>query len=161
MRTAIAIALLAAGCQTDLDAMRSPAELDRPYFDCRVQPVLTKYCSQQACHGDTARYYRIYARNRLRDGGDETQRNAFMRAEERSHNYDAARAFVDLERPERSLILLKPLEQAAGGSFHRGATLYSGANVFPDASDPDYQIIAQWIGGATENPTCQEPGSNL
>ena len=160
MRIALAIAVLA-GCQSNLDATLTPAELDRPYFDCRVQPVLTKYCSQQACHGDPARYYRIYARNRTRDGGDEAQRNAFMRPEERSHNYDAARAFVDLEHPERSLLLTKPLEQTAGGSFHRGATLYSGANVFATVDDPDYAIIAQWIAGATENPTCQEPGSNL
>lgn len=161
MRAAIVLVVIAAGCQDNLDAPRMLAELDRPYFDCRVQPVLTKYCSQQACHGDPARYFRIYARNRLRDGGDETERNAFMRGEERAHNFEAARAFVDLQRPDRSLLLIKPLEQDAGGAFHRGATMYSGVNVFADTIDPDYQIIAQWIGGATESPTCQEPGSTL
>jgi hypothetical protein len=157
---ALALPALAA-CQSDLAAPLTPAELDRPYFNCKVQPVLTKYCAQQACHGDAKRYFRLYARNRLRDDADEAQRNAFMRPEERAHNYEAARAFVDLQRPDRSLLLRKPIEPDAGGYFHRGATLYGGDNVFPDPTDPDYQIIAQWIDGATESPTCQEPGSNL
>ncbi|HVK86078.1 MAG TPA: hypothetical protein VM513_18280 [Kofleriaceae bacterium] len=158
----LAASVLFAGCTADLDAPRTPAELDRVYFDCKVQPVLAMYCGQLACHGDPARYFRVYSRNRLRDGGDETQRNVFMRDTERAHNYEAARAFVDLERPEASLLLRKPLEQAAGGAFHRGATLYGGGNVFRDTADPDYQTIARWINGATEDPTtCIEPGSTL
>ena len=36
-----------------------------------------------------------------------------------------------------------------------------GTNVFADTMDPDYQVLAQWIAGATEDPTCTEPGSNL
>lgn len=157
----LVLAAALAGCPSNLDAPVTPAELDRPLFDCKVQPVLTKLCSQLACHGAPGRLFRVYARNRLRDRGDETQRNVFLRSEERAHNFEAARAFVDVAHSERSLLLSKPLEQAAGGSFHRGATLYGGANVFPDTSDPDYQIIAHWIDGATEVPTCVEPGSNL
>ena len=114
--------------------------------------MLAKNCSQLACHGATARYFRIYARNRLRDDNDEAGRNAVMREAERAHNYDAARAFVDLAHPDRSLLLRKPLEQAADGLFHRGATLYGGTDVFPDPTDPEYQVIAQWIDGATEVP---------
>lgn len=158
-----ALALLAAACQSDLEAPRTPAELDRPYFDCKVQPVLTKNCGQLACHGapdPAGRYFRIYGRNRLRDDGVLTG-NPAMRGAERDHNFDAARAFVDLVHPDDSLLLRKPLEQDAGGYFHRGATLYGGANVFATTTDPEYQIIAGWIDGATEVPTCQEPGANL
>ena len=152
---------LAAACQKDLDAPIEPAELDRPFFDCRVQPVLTKYCAALACHGDAQRYFKLFARNRLRITGDESQRNVFMRPEERQHNYNASRAFVDPARPERSLLLRKPLDEGAGGAFHVGATLYGAGDVFGDTDDPDYPVLAQWIAGATEAPTCQEPGSNL
>jgi hypothetical protein len=150
-----------AACQKDLDAPLEPAELDRPFFDCRVQPVLTKYCAALACHGDSKRYFKLFARNRLRIAGDEPERNVFMRAEERQHNYDAARAFVDRAAPDRSLLLMKPLDEAAGGAFHVGANLYKAGDVFAGTDDPDYQVLAQWIAGATEAPTCQEPGSNL
>lgn len=156
-----ALGALAAGCQKDLAAPIDPADLDRPFFDCRVQPVLTRDCSALACHGEPGRYFKLFARNRMRIAGDETQRNAFMSPEERSHNYNAARAFVDLADPQGSLLLGKPLEQAAGGAFHVGATLYKGGDVFADTEDPDYQVLAQWVAGATEVPTCQEPGSNL
>jgi hypothetical protein len=156
-----ALALALAACQSDIDAPLDPIELDRPFFDCRVQPVLTKLCSALACHGDAKRYFKVFARNRLRITGDETQRNVFLRAEERQHNYNAARAFVDREAPARSLLLRKPLDEAAGGAFHIGATLYKSGDVFAAADDPDYQVLAQWIAGATEAPTCQEPGGNL
>ena len=152
---------LAGACQEGLDAPIEPAALDRPFFDCRVQPVLTMDCSALACHGAAGRYFKVFARNRLRLEGDETQRNAFMRPAERDHNFNAARAFVDLEDPARSLLLQKPLEQTAGGAFHVGATLYRGGDVFASTDDPDYQVLARWIAGATEVPTCQEPGSNL
>jgi hypothetical protein len=165
MTRVVLVALALGACQS-LDATRAPADLDRPYFDCKVQPVLTKDCSQLACHGaptTPGRYFRIYARNRFRDDyaqKTEMTRNAILRGSEREHNYDAARAFVDLAHPEDSLILRKPLETTAGGYFHRGATLYGGANVFADTTDPDYQIIAGWIDGATDVSTCQEPGAN-
>jgi hypothetical protein len=156
-----AAAAFAAACQKDLDAPLEPAALDRPFFDCRVQPVLTKNCAALACHGAPGRYFKVFARNRLRLTGPESERNVFMRAEERAHNFNAARAFVDLEEPSRSLLLTKPLDQAAGGAFHVGATLFKAGDVFATTEDPDYQVLAQWIAGATEVPTCQEPGSNL
>lgn len=157
----LALALALAGCAGDLEQPRTLAALDRPYFDCNVQPVLTTYCGQLACHGTSERYFHVYSRNRLRDDADETQRNAFLRDSERTHNFEAARALVDIDAPDDSLLLRKPLEQAAGGAYHRGATLYRAGNVFDDSNDPDYQVIAQWIDGATEVPTCKEPNSDM
>jgi hypothetical protein len=161
LAAAAAVAVAAPACQKDLDAPLDPAALDRPFFDCRVQPVLTRDCAALACHGAPGRFFKLFARNRLRLTGDESQRNAFLRPAERDHNFNAARAFVDLADPPRSLLLGKPLEQVAGGAFHVGATLYRGGNVYATPDDPDYQVLAQWIAGATEVPTCQEPGSNL
>src|SRR5262249_15338038 len=135
--------------------------LDEPYFRCRVHPVLAKSCAAFACHGDGRRFFRVYARNRLRLGGTEADRNAFLTADERTANYDAARALVDPSHPHASPLLLKPLELAAGGSFHRGAEIYAGGNVSATRDDPDFQALARWIDGAQEDPGCIERGSNL
>lgn len=149
------------GCVSPgLDAPGQVAELDRAYFDCRVQPVLTKYCATFACHGDGRRFLRVYARNRLRLGGDERQRNAFMRPSERAANFVAAGAMVDPDDPEQSLLLLKPLQQAAGGYYHGGETAYGAGDVFADVDDTDYQVLVSWVGGERAEPDCIEPGSD-
>jgi hypothetical protein len=101
-----------------------------------VQPVLTKYCSALACHGHAQRFFRVLARNRARLNDNETLRNAFMTAEERAHNYAAAIAVIDASDPDRSELLLKPLEESVGGRFHVGATLYGKGNVFPPPTMP-------------------------
>ena len=162
MRPALAlVALMAAGCQPALDAAGQPATLDEPYFRCRVQPVLTKYCSTFACHGDGARFFTVFARNRLRLAGDESERNAFLRPEERAFNYRAAIGMVDVEDPGESLLLRKPLEEAAGGWYHVGADEpFGGGDVFASADDPEYRALVEWVEGATEDPACVEPGSD-
>lgn len=150
-----------AGCQAGLDEERPLPALDEAFFRCRVQPVLTKNCSALACHGDGRRYLRLFGRNRLRFGGTEAQRNAFTRDTERAANFNAARAFVDPEHPEESLLLLKPLDQAAGGVYHGGATRYGKGDVFRNGDDPDYKVLVSWVQGGKEDPACIEPGSDL
>jgi hypothetical protein len=159
--TAAALLLCTAhlGCQ-DLSAPADPPEVDEAFFRCHVQPVLTKNCAAFACHGDARRPLRLFARNRLRLGGTEATRNAPLSAEERSYNFAAARAFVDGHEPEESLLLMKPLEASKGGYFHRGAEDYGKGNVFRDAQDPEYRAIVDWIGGAREEASCVEPGSD-
>lgn len=157
----MAALLLVAGCQPGLHDARKLAALDAPYFRCRVQPLLTKSCAAFACHGDGRRFLRLYARNRLRLGGDETTRNARTSDAEYAANFDGARALVDTNDPLGSFLLLKPLESAAGGLYHRGALIFGGGNVFTTRDDPDFQTLAAWVGGATEEPTCVEPGSDL
>ena len=161
MRRAALLALCLLGCQSGLDATRPPPALDEPYFRCKVQPVLAKSCAMFACHGDGRRFFRVFARNRLRLGGVEKDRNGLLRPEERSANLAAARAMVDPDAPARSLLLLKPLESSAGGEFHRGATLYGAGNVFPSRDDPDFKVLDSWVHGATEDASCIEPGSDL
>lgn len=148
------------GCQSDLTDPAPLPALDEPYFRCRVQPILTKSCGALACHGDAKRFFRVFGRNRLRSEGTEEQRNAFMRAEERAFNFNSARAMVDANDPDASLLLLKPLEQAAGGFYH-GATLYGMADVYPNRDDPDHKTLTAWVNGAKEDPACIEPGSDL
>jgi hypothetical protein len=150
---------LLAGCQS-FDQPRVLDALDEPYFRCRVQPVMAKSCATFACHGDGRRFYRVYARNRLRLGGDETTRNAQLSAEERAANFESAVALIDVEAPLQSFLVLKPLELAAGGYYHRGAVIFGQGNVFNDRSDPDFQTLVNWVGGAKENASCVEPGSD-
>lgn len=156
-------AFLLAGCTIDDPPLS--ATLDRPYFDCRVQPVLTKSCGALACHGASERYFRVFARNRARLGldtpADEMLRNTLLLPAERDHNFAAALALVDPSDVRRSELLQKPLAEAAGGWFHRGAELYRGGDVFASLDDPDYKVLAAWVAGAEEDPTCQEPGSSL
>jgi len=159
-RACLALFTLLLGCRSDLTEPAPLPSLDEAYFRCRVQPVLTKSCGALACHGDAKRYFRLFARNRLRYGTTEEERNTFMKAEERAFNFNAARAMVDASDPGASLLLLKPLEQAAGGYYH-GATLLGTSDVFPNRDDPDYKTLAAWVNGAKEDPACIEPGSDL
>lgn len=148
------------GCQSGLaDEAPLSTALDEPYFRCKVQPILSKSCSMFACHGTSDRYFRLYARNRLRYGiASEAKRNSFLNAQERQLNYDAARAFIDLNVVDNSLLLKKPLEADAGGYYH-GATLLGTSNVFPKIDDSDYKILVKWASGE-KIPTCKtEPGS--
>src|SRR5262245_7706247 len=122
--------LAAAGCQRGLTDKRPLPTRDEAYFRCKVQPILTKNCGAFACHGSAERYFHFFARNRLRLGGTEAQRNAALRAEERAYNFDAARAYIDDSAPDQSYLLLKPLDDKAGGYYHGGETLFNKGNVF-------------------------------
>jgi len=158
---AVLAVLASISCQAGLADEAQLVRLDEPYFRCRVQPVLTKSCSAFACHGDGQRYFRVYARNRLRLGGSEAGRNALLRDAERQYNFASARGFVDETEPGQSLLLLKALDERAGGYYHGGATEYGQGDVFASREDPDFLVVSRWVEGAEEDPTCQEPGSDL
>lgn len=160
-RAGIVAVALCAGCAGDLDNPAELAPLDEPFFRCEVQPLMTRSCGAFACHGDGERYMRIFGRNRLRLDGDESTRNALMSDAERAHNFDAVRAYVDASSPADSLLLNKALDEDAGGYYHGGATEFDRGDVFLSTDDPDYQTLLAWIEGATQDPACIEPGSNL
>ena len=156
-----------AGCEKGLTDAAPPPPLDEAFFRCHVQPILSKNCATFSCHGTPERYFRLYARNRLRLGiASEAQRNSKMNADERKHNFDAARAFIDVDHAEDSLILKKPVEMDAGGWYH-GATKLGTSNIWPNVNQTEYRTIYKWIKGEKENdptcgcgPGCMEPGEN-
>jgi len=150
---------LVMGCVQGIDDDAAQPAVDEKYFECKVQPILTKSCSMFACHGDGARFFRLYARNRLRLGFPEAERNHRMSPEERAHNFAAARAFVDPEEPERSLLLMKPLDQKGGGYYHGGATEFGKGDVFPSRNEAEFKVLENWIKGEKGDPACIEPGS--
>lgn len=155
------VTALSCGCEKGLTDNAPLPALDEAYFRCRVQPILTKNCAQLACHGTPDRYYRIYARNRLRYGiAGEAQRNSPLNEGERKFNFDATRAFLNVDKADESLVLKKPLESDAGGFYH-GATKLGLSNVFPSVEASEYQTVLKWIQGAKEeDQACIEPGSD-
>jgi hypothetical protein len=151
--------LFVTGC-TQANPPAPQAQVDEAFFRCDVQPVVTKWCSSFACHGDARRYFHVFARNRLRAQGTESERNAALTQEEMTSNFESARAMLSPDGGA-SLFLQKPLEQDAGGSFHRGATLFGQGNVFASQNDPEWRVLSDWAAGKKEDPACIEPGSQL
>jgi hypothetical protein len=152
----IAIACTQANVETD------PPELDFAAFRCRVQPVLVKQCAAPACHGNGDRYFRLYARNRLRFGVGDLERASPLTEAEVRANYDAARALVTgLGAAEDSMLVKKPLEEEAGGYYHGATQTFrtQGYNVFVDQADPEYEIIRDWALGDVADPNCTDPGA--
>jgi hypothetical protein len=142
--------------------------LDLPYFQCNVQPILDRGCSMMGCHGtDEGRAFRVYSRGRLRnseivDRVDSCLQTGTVDLQEAGSgtvmcegwlphteaewrkNFDSARSFMlDVAAPEQSELLLQPV---VGGRPHVGVHLFT-------ESDPDYQTIRAWLGGATL-PSC-------
>lgn len=149
------------GCVEGLEDTRPRVDgLDPHFFRCEVQPVLTLYCGNLACHGDARRYYRHFGRNRLRLSGAERERAAPLSEQEAAYNYASAAALVVPGEPDESLLSQKPLAQRAGGLYHGGAERFGGGDVFSDRDDLDYQTLARWIEGETEDPSCVELGSD-
>ena len=146
------------GCQPDLDAVKAPLTLDEPFYRCKVQPILVKSCGGLLCHGDPTRFYRVFGRNRLRYGLPEKDRGIPLNAEETEFNYQSAMAFVDAEEPENSLLLMKPLDQASGGYYHGGATEFGQGDVYLLKTEPEFEVLLEWINGAKEDESCVEPG---
>jgi hypothetical protein len=155
------LALLAVptGCAKGVGETAPLPDLDEPFFRCHVRPVLVKGCAGFACHGKTERYFRIVGRNRLRLKAAEEERNSALSTQEAAFDFDSARAYVNESAPESSWLLMKPLDQKAGGYYHGGAILFSGGDVFLSKDEPDYQVLLGWARGAKETAECIEPGS--
>lgn len=142
--------------------------LDLNYFKCNVQPILDRGCSMMGCHGtDQGRYFRVYSRGRLRNNEIVDRVGSCLKSGtvnlqeagsgtvmcegwlphtdlEWQKNFDSARSFMlGITAPEQSEMLLQPV---IGGRPHVGVHLFT-------ESDPDYQTIRAWLGGATL-PSC-------
>lgn len=158
---ALLLAALLAGCEPGLSEPREKPSLDLAFFRCEVQPVLVGSCGQLACHGNQQRFFRVMGRNRFRPllGGNENrQRSTPLSEKEIQFNYDSALGYVDVDAPDDSYLLRKPLDQAGGGFYHGGATEFGKGDVFLARDDAAYETIRSWIAGAAADPACVEPG---
>ncbi len=145
---AASAALLAAGCSAPVpDAQPPPVELCA--FERDVYPVLARDCGFAACHGDPARFFRVWAPGRTRL---DPVLGPFAPAtpEEIEETYDRARAMLaTADGPEESLLLRKPLESSAGGAAHMGIDA-AGRDVYADRDAPGWQALSSWVHGEGE-----------
>jgi hypothetical protein len=148
--------VLATGCTVSgLEAAALPPALDRDDFRCNVQPVLAARCAFPACHGSARRPLSLFAVGRMRLGVGWEQPKAPLTADELDANFRVATGFTTTAATGEPWLLAKPLDTAAGGYFHRGKELYGAGDVFASTADPGYQLLADWIAGATADPACQ------
>lgn len=153
--TAVFGLLAALACDTPEEAKALPT-LDVADFRCNVQPVIAARCAFLACHGSGRRPFRAYARGRLRleIPRHEIVTGAITHAE-LDANFEMARGFAADDRFDRSPLLLKPLDPAAGGHFHVATDLFGEQDVFTSTDDPGYQKLAAWLDGATSDAACR------
>jgi hypothetical protein len=122
-------------------AAASPA-LDFDYFKARVQPVFLYKREGHArcyvCHrgdGTGTSYLSVLS------PGATTWDDAQSR-----QNFQWVRRYVVPGRPERSRLLMHPLSVEAGGDeFH------AGGKHWDSQADPEWQMLAAWVRGATLN----------
>jgi hypothetical protein len=124
-------------------AVSEAAPLDYEYFKAKVQPIFVTKRPGHApcvmCHAEANNMLRLQRLPR----GQTTWSEA-----DTVKNFDTLSKIVAAtDDPLQSKILVHPLAPEAGGdAFH------SGGRQFADKNDPDWKIIADWVGGATLTP---------
>jgi len=115
----------------------SPA-LDYEYFRLRVQPVFTTKRAGNAkcvsCH-DSGTPMRL---QKLGPG------EATWSDEDSRKNFDIVKSRVIAGKPEISKLLRHPLAESAGGDPQ-----HDGGKHWTSKDDPEWQLLAAWVNGAT------------
>jgi hypothetical protein len=137
-----ALQLLAAGC-ANLPEDAPLAAPDRDVFVAAVWPILVRDCGFSACHGGAPRFFRVVGPGHERLDPS-TRLTAPASEAELQLSYDRTRSMLDPLDPDSSLLLLKPLDMAAGGSAHEGTDAF-GRNVYRSVEDPSFQVLVRWV----------------
>ena len=131
----VAMALFFAG---RFNQQAGPSSLDYEYFKSKVQPIFvakrTGHARCIACHG-SGTPLRL---QRPSIGGTS------WTEDESKRNFDAMRR-VAFPGNAKSLLLLHPLEETAGGDF-----FHSGGKHWASQNDPEWQVLRAWIMGQTK-----------
>jgi hypothetical protein len=120
---------------------------DRMVFDAQIYPILVRDCGHSACHGSEARFFRVVGPGHVRLD-PATRLAAPVTEAELALSYNRARSMIDPGDPNRSPLLIKSLEAAAGGADHEGADSF-GRNVYRSPDDPDFQALVRWALGVS------------
>ena len=133
MRRVLLLCVFAAAC---VDNPSEPTlDVDFEGYEQQVHPYVEVACGTLDCHGDEGRPLRLYGEFGLRLEDRDSPISAF----EYEENAYSLRGVGD-----DSLILLKPLSEAAGGLHH------VGGDVWPDEQDPGYRCLHGWLVGDAE-----------
>jgi hypothetical protein len=122
------------------DPAASAQSLDYTAFKSKVEPIFLKkrpgHARCYACHADANNAFRL---EKLSAG------NSFWSEEQSRRNFETVSRLVVRDHPAASRLLMHPLApEAGGGPFH------SGGRQFASKEDPDWQILARWVGGSTK-----------
>lgn len=147
---ALALAGATAGCNAPVEPAAAP-EANRCAFERDVYPVLARDCGFPACHGDTDRFFRVYAPGRTRLDPD-TGPFAAPTGAEIDATFERARSMLaGVPSPDESLLLRKPLAPEAGGASHEGTDAFE-RDVYPSRDAAGWQALATWARGRSEEP---------
>lgn len=94
-------------------------------FTANVEPVITKSCAFSTCHSGEQSDFFLTCQG---DGSNDASKFNFLEAQ----------AFVG-NPPETSLLLLKPLAPAGGGTVHTGGVF------FKDKNDSTWKQLSSWV----------------
>jgi hypothetical protein len=118
------------------EAVGAAAGLDYEFFKTRVQPIFLKKRPNHArcvqCHTESNNAVSL---QRLAPG-----QTMWNEEQSRKNFENVSRAVTPANRPQ-SRLLIHPLAPEAGGDL-----FHSGGRQFESKSDPDYQILMQWVG---------------
>lgn len=133
--------LLLAALLGQLPAPPPPASAAAPdyeFYKARVQPLFTEKRVDHArcvtCHAGST----TLRLQRFSPGATS------WTEEQTRQNFEAAKALVVPGSPGASRLLRHPLARAAGGDVFHG-----GGQHWTSKDDPDWQVLAAWVNGAT------------
>jgi hypothetical protein len=113
------------------------APLDYDVFKNRVQPILT------SARKGNARCIACHARGGGNSFLEPLAPGATTFSEEQARrNYERVQRLVVAGQPEKSVLLMNPLAEEAGGSHWHG-----GGKHWTSQSDPEFQVLAAWVRG--------------
>lgn len=140
----LALSTLACATTAEDPVVTTP---DRVVFDAQIYPILVRDCGHSACHGSEARFFRVVGPGHVRLD-PATRLAAPVTEAELALSYNRARSMIDPGDPNRSPLLIKSLEAAAGGADHEGSDSF-GRNVYRSPEDPDFQLLVRWALGVS------------
>ena len=138
MHRLLVLALLVACAAPAAAQQATPVTLDYEFFKARVQPMLT---TKRAGNARCVSCHAFGTPMRLQP----LPHGAATWSEEDSRkNFELIKSRVVAGRPEVSRLLRHPLDEAAGGDAH-----HDGGKHWKTKDDPEWQMLAAWVGGAT------------
>jgi hypothetical protein len=119
-------------------------KLSEMVFRCKVEPILARQCSYNACHGNAGAALRVYTPGKLRATQPMTIDDAIapLTDAEQHANFESASGFSFDTPVDDNWLLRKPLPATSGGFAHKGGAIYI------DANDSQYVAIRAWLSGS-------------
>ena len=142
----IALTVACTACTTEANAPApDPSKnLDETVFKCKVEPILARQCSYNACHGNAGAALRVYTPGKLREmrPNNVDEMTAPLTDSEHHGNFTSAAGFAyAAPNPDDNFLLRKPLPASWGGYEHVGGAIWN------DTGDPQYKAIHDWLAG--------------